>query len=377
MKAVAIFPNKREISVIDHPEPTIDSPTQVKLRMLEVGVCGTDKELCSFDYGTPPPGSDYLIIGHESLGEIIEVGAKVTHFKKGDLAYVMVRRPCSQPTCSPCRAGRQDFCVSGDFSERGINKLHGFMTEFVVDEEKYMVAVPSSLRKVGVLIDPLTIAEKAMEQLWIVQERLPWEIRHKHGKHGAAVNHHGNTHCAVVLGAGPVGLLGAMLLVQQGFKTVVYSRELEADKAEFVKSFGANYVSAATHSVDQLATQVGNIDLVYEATGAAQVSFDLLKVLGTNGVFVFTGVPGRKGPIQIDADLIMRNLVLKNQLVLGSVNNSYQNAVNAVSNLDTFAKKWPATVAALITHQYSLDTSLLQEVLLGRVGGIKNVIRFT
>lgn len=376
MKAVAIFPSTHQVRIIDHPEPKISSPTEVKIRMLEVGICGTDKELCSFDYGIPPDGSDYLIIGHESFGEVVEVGPKVANIKVGDLVYIMVRRPCDHRECIPCRAGRQDFCSTGDFKERGIKQAHGFMTEFVTEDEKYIIVVPEILRPVGVLIDPLTIAEKAIQQLWTVQERLPWEIQHVKGKQG--VNHgKGHAHRAIVLGAGAVGLAGAMALVQQEFITFVYSREPASDKkAKIVKTIGATYVSAQTSSIEQLAQQVGNIDVVYEAAGDSQTAFDLLKLLGTNGVFIFTGVPGHKKPVPIDTDLIERNLVLKNQLVLGTVNNSLENARNAVHDLELFFKRWPNEVTSLITERFSMDTEKLEDVLLGRVGGIKNVIAF-
>ena len=152
MKAVAVFPADRRVAVIDHPEPRITSPTEVKIRMLDVGICGTDKEIVSFEYGTPPPGSPYLVIGHESLGEVVETGAKVTRLKTGDLAIATVRRPCDVPSCIACRAGRQDFCYTGDFTERGIKQQHGFMTEFVVEEERYLNTVPRELRDVGVLV---------------------------------------------------------------------------------------------------------------------------------------------------------------------------------------------------------------------------------
>src|ERR1051326_3055849 len=128
MKAIAVFPGKREIRLIDHPEPRISTPTDVKLRILEVGVCGTDKEICAFEYGTPPDGSDYLVIGHESLGEVVEVGNAVSRVKIGDLVVPMVRRPCPHETCLACHSGRQDFCYTGDFTERGIKMQNGFMT---------------------------------------------------------------------------------------------------------------------------------------------------------------------------------------------------------------------------------------------------------
>src|SRR5258708_7222554 len=143
MKAIAVFPHERRFDLIDHPEPYIDSPQQVKLRMLDVGICGTDKEIVSFQYGTPPQGSEYLVIGHESLGEVIETGPDVKNLKRGDLAVPTVRRPCSDPDCIACRAGRPDFCYAGTFTERGITGRHGFMTEFVVEQEQYVTHVPA------------------------------------------------------------------------------------------------------------------------------------------------------------------------------------------------------------------------------------------
>lgn len=171
MKAIAVAPKRREIGLIDHPEPKISSPAGVKLRVLEAGVCGTDKEICAFEYGTPPAGSDQLIIGHESLGEVVEVGPEVTRVKVGDLVVPMVRRPCPHDDWMACRFDRQDFCFTGDFKERGIKEQHGFMAQFVVDDEKYMNPVPPELRSVAVLVEPLTIAEKALTQVWEVQER--------------------------------------------------------------------------------------------------------------------------------------------------------------------------------------------------------------
>ncbi len=151
MKAVAVFPGKRQVQLIEQEPPRLAAPTAVRLRMLEVGVCGTDREICAFQYGTPPAGSEHLVIGHESLGQVVEVGPAVTRLARGDLVVTMVRRPCAHAECVACRAGRQDFCFTGDFSERGIKNLHGFMTETVVDEERYMHLVPAALGEVAVL----------------------------------------------------------------------------------------------------------------------------------------------------------------------------------------------------------------------------------
>ena len=369
MKAIAVFPDTREIRLIDQPEPRLRAPSDVRLRMLDVGVCGTDREICAFQYGTPPAGRDHLVIGHESLGEVVEVGAAASRLKPGDLVVPMVRRPCPHADCVACRAGRQDFCFTGDFSERGIKSLDGFMTETVVDDERYMHIVPRSLRDVAVLVEPLTIAEKALTQVSQVQQRLPWAC-------GAApATGRRFRHRAVVLGAGPVGLLGAMALVAADFDTAVYSREPSPNpKSELITSIGARYFSAQDTSIEQLAERVGNIDLVYEATGASAIAFHVMKVIGTNGIFVFTGVPGRKAPIEVDTDVIMRNLVLQNQVVFGTVNAGQVAFEAAIRDLTVFQQRWPAAVRALITGRYPVEAH--RDLLVGPAQGIKNVIAF-
>jgi threonine dehydrogenase-like Zn-dependent dehydrogenase len=288
MRAIAVFPASRAVRLIDAPEPALASPTDVKLRMLDVGICGTDREIARFDYGTPPDGSEYLVIGHESLSEVVEVGAGVTALRPGDLVVPMVRRPCAHATCTACRASRQDFCFTGDFTERGIKGRHGFMTERVVDDARYMNLVPAALRDVAVLVEPLTIAEKGLMQMWQVQQRLPWGATMEAGKA------HGYQHRAVVLGAGPVGILGAMALVTQGFETFMYSREKAPNaKAALVEAIGARYVSAEETSLDGLARRIDGIDVVYEATGASRIAFEMLQIIGPNAVFCL-GPPRRR-----------------------------------------------------------------------------------
>ncbi len=379
MKAIAVFPSSKKVDLIDAPEPALQGPNDVKLKMLDIGVCGTDKEICSFEYGNPPAGSDYLILGHESLGRVVEVGPQVKTLKPGDLAMLVVRRPCGDPNCVPCSVMRQDFCVTGRFKERGINGLHGFMTEAVVDEEKYMNPVPAELREVGVLTEPLTIAEKSLFQVWDIQARLPWACRHDQHPHrkGEKIppEEIGYPHNAVVLGAGPVGLLGAMLLCANGFKTFVYSKEAAGSpKALLTQQIGAAYISGSTTPLDQLARQVGNVDLVYEATGASRLAFEMLKYLGTNGVFVFTGVPGRKAPIEVDTDLLMRDIVLKNQVVVGSVNAGKNAYGKAIEDLALFKARWPNALKAVITGRFAPEKH--KDLLLGDPGGIKNIISF-
>ena len=370
MKAVAVNPNRREVGVIDHPAPEISLPTEVKFRTLEVGICGTDREICRFDYGNPPTGFEHLVLGHEGLGTVTEVGTGVHSIKPGDLVVPMVRRPCPHAHCVPCRNDRSDFCTTGDFVERGIKAYHGFMTEYVVDHEKYLCVVPPSLRDVAVLMEPLTVAEKALIQIWHIQQRLNWECPVVPGKAP------GHCHKAVILGAGPIGILGAMAFKVAGFDTYVYSRSKKPNpKAAVVESFGVPYISSEDTSPEELARMLGNIDVVYEGVGGAKVAFEVLQVLGLNGVFVFTGIPGYPLPhITVDGEFIMRNMVLKNQVLVGTVNAGRDAFDAAIRDLGIFMQRWPDAVRAIITGRFKAGEA--REHLVGKAQGIKNVLTF-
>ena len=364
MKAVAVFPATREIRLIDHDAPEISAPSQAKIRILGVGICGTDREIASFHYGTPPAGSEYLVLGHEAVGEVVETGSEVSALRPGDLVVPMVRRPCTAEECTACESGWQDFCYTGRFTERGIKESHGFLTEFAVEDQQYLVSFPSELRSVAVLIEPLTIAEKALRQVREMQDRMPWLAN---GGKRRRVRH------ALVLGAGPVGLLGAMALVLAGFETSVYSREPAGGlKAGITEAIGARYLSAADHDVSSLPDTLGSIDLVYEACGASGLAFQVLPLMDANAVFIFTGVPGRKASIEIEADRIMRNLVLKNQVVFGTVNAGAPAFDAATRDLAAFCERWPDAVEALITGRHLIED--YAQLLAGSVPGIKHVI---
>ncbi len=366
MKAVAVFPGSREVCLIDLPEPAIASPTDVKLRILEVGICGTDREISGFHYGTPPEGQDHLIIGHEALGEVVDVGPGVTGFQRGDLAVLTVRRECGEPSCEPCKAGRQDFCSTGAFTERGIKGRHGYMTRFVVDDQRYLLAIPGDLRDVAVLVEPLTIAEKALIGVWQIQQRLPWSCPHG-GKSLPGVCHH-----ALILGAGPIGMLGAMAFRAAGFSTFVYSREPEgSDRARLVESFECTYISGATTPIDKLMERIGSIDVVYEATGASAMAFEVLAQCGPNAAFVFSGVPGLKGPVPLNTDLLMRRMVLNNQVLLGTVNAGRDAFEAAIRDLRVFKQRWPRAIGGLFTGRFPLER--YREPLLSGAG-IKSVV---
>jgi len=357
MQALAVFPSKKSVRLVELPKPKLESPTGVLLRVREVGLCGTDREISSFEYGTPPPGSDHLVLGHESLAEVVEVGRDVGSLRPGDLVVAMVRRPCSHPECLPCRAGRSDFCTTGDFTERGIKQADGFLTEYALDDEQYLVKVPKQLADVAVLIEPITVVSKAALQTRAIMDRLPYDTGHQRG---------------LILGAGPVGLLGAMVLVASDYETTVYSRDPESsDRAQLVRSLGADYISAASQPIETLAQAAGEFDVVIEAVGFAPVMFAASRSLRPNGVVALTGIPAEGATAEIDLGRSLRDIVLRNQVVFGTVNAGRRDYVAAIQQLEQFMFLFPASVRQLITHRMPLDDA--PRMLLNREG-IKNVV---
>jgi glucose 1-dehydrogenase len=358
MQALAVFPSKKSLQLVDVPQPKLQNGTSVLLRVREVGLCGTDREISSFEYGSPPPGSDHLILGHETLAEVVEVGRGVHSLHPGDLVVAIVRRPCSHPECRPCRAGRSDFCITGDFTERGIKQADGFLTEYTLDDEEYLVKVPKPLADVAVLIEPLTVVAKAAVQARTILDRLPYEPGLQRG---------------LVVGAGPVGLLGAMVLIANGYETVVYSREPEGgDKSKLVHSLGASYVSAASQPIETLAERTGEFDVVIEAVGFAPVMMSVARSLRANGVVALTGIPTEGATTETNVGRSLRDMVLKNQVVFGTVNAGRRDYLSAIQQLEQFMTLFPESVRKLITRRFPLREA---SRMLTHGDGIKNVVQ--
>jgi threonine dehydrogenase-like Zn-dependent dehydrogenase len=370
MKAVAVFPTVQQVGMVEREEPRIEQPDDVLVEIRDVGICGTDREICAFEYGDPPPGDDHLVIGHEALGRVVEVGSAVDQLRPGDLVVPTVRRPCPDPGCRACRAGRQDYCYTGHFTERGIKEAHGFMAGHIVDQQENLVQVPADLDDVAVLTEPLTIAEKALAQVfWSMQHRPPWLDP------DAPAGERGQGLTALVLGAGPVGILGAMATAAAGFRTYVYSREIPpTPRTDLIAALGATYLSSQVTVPTALTEQIGNIDFVYEAVGHSHFAFEVLEVLGQNGIYVLTGVPGVQALVESDPASLMRNMVLKNQLLLGTVNAGPEDFAAAVRDLELFKQRWPHVTEQLIAGRYPPEQT--PELVFARPAGIKTVISF-
>jgi threonine dehydrogenase-like Zn-dependent dehydrogenase len=341
MKAVALTPGTTTMRLIDLHEPAVSAPDEIKVRILRVGICGTDREEAAGGRALAPQGQKELVIGHEMLGQVVETGKSVTRVRPGEYAVFTVRRGCG--TCLPCLMNRSDMCLTGDYHERGIWGMDGYQTEFAVDREQYVVRVPSEIGQIGVLTEPLSVAEKAIDESARIQTaRLPEAAATPNWLYGRR---------CLIAGLGPIGLLAALALRLRGAE--VYGLDVvDVDSARplWLTHIGGSYVDGRKIPPDKVIRELGQMDLIFEATGVAALEFNLLDALGKNGVYVLTGIPGGDRPLQLDGAELIRRLVLGNQVMIGSVNASRGHFQMAVDDLVRARLTWGDHVARLISH---------------------------
>ncbi len=309
MKAVTLNYKTRHLEQREVPIPEITRPTQVLTRILEVGVCGTDRELSNFKFGAPPDGEPYLILGHEAVAEVIEIGDAVADISKGDLIAPTVRRACT-PACPSCARSRRDLCITGNYTERGIQGAHGYFADFAVDEGSDLIKLPAALREFGVLLEPLSVVEKAIQTAFRIHEP------------GAST--------AIVFGAGTIGILAALTLQLRGLKAAIVSIEPESSpRAALIRQAGIRYTNAVTEKAD----------IVIEATGSPTAALQAIGWLAPLGTMVVLGAS------IADGRLSFLDLIVQNQTIAGSVNASPEAFAQAVYDLPLFP---PATLRAMI-----------------------------
>jgi glucose 1-dehydrogenase len=343
MKAIANITGTATLHLVDRPEPILSADNQVKVKILRVGICGTDREEAAGGRSKPPEGQTELVIGHEMLGQVVAVGKTVTRVAVGDLAVFTVRRGCGK--CLPCLMNRSDMCLTGEYAERGIWGLDGYQTEFALDQEQYVVRVPPELEPVGVLCEPLSVAEKAIDEAVRLQvARLPDAAATLDWLYGRP---------CLVAGLGPIGLLAAMVLRLRGAQ--VYGLDVvDADTArpQWLEHIGGKYIDGRQVPADQVDDHFGRIDLLFEATGVAALEFNLMDALATDGVYVLTGIPGGERPVELPGAELIRGLVLQNQVMVGSVNAARDHYQMAVDDLAQARLRWGDAIAQLITNRH-------------------------
>src|SRR3989440_2192364 len=279
MKAIAVYPGKpHSMHLEDVPMPKVtDIPNGngVLVKVLRVGVDGTDKEINAAEYGMAPEGEKFLITGHENFGQVMEVGPNVPDtITPGTYVVATVRRPGHSIYD---QIGLQDMTIDNVYYERGINLRHGYLTEYYVEDAAYVVPLPETLREVGVLLEPLTVAEKGLNQAYEIQRRLKvWQPQR-----------------AAVIGAGTIGLLAALAMRMRGLEVTCYSRRLPPYRnSDLMSEIGVHYVSSRQSTLKEASAMYGPFDIIFEATGASSLVFQAAEVLGKNGVLVLSGITG-------------------------------------------------------------------------------------
>jgi threonine dehydrogenase-like Zn-dependent dehydrogenase len=347
MKAVAVLPGKpnsvhlREIPVprlTDQPHAhvcRIPEGRAVLVKVLEVGVDATDREINEALYGNAPPGGEHLVIGHESFGQVLEVGNKVTEVKPGDYVSCTVRRPGSSLFD---QIGRNDITSDEVYYERGINLCHGYLTETFVDDAEFIVKVPQNLKHLGVLSEPASVCAKALEQAYLAQDRLQvWQPRR-----------------AFVLGAGQIGLLATMMLKLRGLEVFTFATKPPPHrKSEIVEAYGATYVSTKQTSMADVAKKAGKPDLIFEATGNAEICFRAMEILAHNGALIWTSITGGKHEISLDAAKINLEWVLGNKLLVSSVNGNRRHFELGIQALSHGEHTYPGVTERILTNPVS------------------------
>ncbi|HET6794391.1 MAG TPA: glucose 1-dehydrogenase [Acidimicrobiales bacterium] len=348
MKALTVVPGKAgSASLEDVDEPPGDHGP-VLVSTLAVGVCGTDGEIVSGAYGWAPPGRERLTIGHESLGRV-EEAPEGSGLAPGDLVVGIVRRPDPVP-CPPCSVGQWDMCRNGEYTERGIKAIDGYCSERYRIEADFAVKVDPSLGRLGVLLEPTSVVAKAWDQVWRIGGRAAkWE-----------------PHVAVVTGAGPIGLLAALIGVQKGLDVHVIDQVTAGPKPALVADLGATY---HTGTVGDICEKVGAVDVVLECTGVGQLVFDAMAHVSPGGVVCLTGVSSGGRQLGVDAGELNRTMVLENEAVVGSVNANRRHYEEGAEALAAADHEW---LGRLITRSLPLDR--WQDALTRKPDDVKVVI---
>jgi threonine dehydrogenase-like Zn-dependent dehydrogenase len=336
MRAIAVFPGRpRSMHLASLARPRLDDVPDgrgVLVKVLRVGVDGTDKEIDAAEYGAAPPGFDFLVTGHESFGRVEAVGPAVTGLSPGDYVVATVRRPGSSLYD---RIGTYDMTTDDTYFERGINLRHGYLTEYYVDDPEYIVKVPEGLKDVGVLLEPLTVVEKGIAQACEIQRRLRvWRPRR-----------------AAVMGAGTIGLLATLVLRLRGLEVTTFGQKPKPFlNSDLIEALGARYQTTADVPVRDAGRELGPFDIVFEATGASSVAFDSMLALGRNGVLVLSSVTGGQRTLTVPADRINLEFVLGNKVMVGTVNANREYFEAGVRDMALAEAQYRGWLSRLLTH---------------------------
>jgi threonine dehydrogenase-like Zn-dependent dehydrogenase len=337
MKAIAVIPGRPDsVHLAELAKPSVsDVPDGrgVLVKVLRVGVDGTDREINAAEYGNAPQGYDFLVVGHEGFGRVEAVGPNVTFLRPGDFVVATVRRPGHSLYDD---IGLQDMTTDDEYFERGINLRHGYLTEYYVEDERFVVKMPQALSEVGVLLEPMTVAQKGIAQAYEIQRRLKvWRPAK-----------------AAVMGTGTLGLLASLALRLRGLDVTTFGRTRRPYvNADLVEGIGARYVDTLERSIPDAAQEFGPFDLVFEGTGSSAVVFDSMLAVAKNGVLVLTSITGGGRSLTVPADRINLEFVLGNKVMVGSVNASRDHFESGVRDMAHAEAEHPGWLRQLLTDR--------------------------
>ena len=340
MKAVAVTPKKQNsvhLVQIEKPKCSdIKDGRGVLVEVLRVGACGTDREINNGEYGVAPKGFDFLVLGHENFGRVVEVGENVKQLAVGDYVVATVRRPRGKSIYD--KIGEQDFTTDDKYFERGISRLHGYMAEFYVEDADFLIKIPPAITEIAVLLEPLSIIEKGLKQASDIQERLKiWHPK-----------------TAAVLGTGNVGLLATMALSMRGYKVHAFGKQVRDGylNAELCEAIGATYDSTGDLPLTESVKKYGEYDLIFEATGYSPIIFDAMQSLNENGILILASVTGgTRKTDQVPSDKINQMFVLGNRAMVGTVNANREHFETGVKDLALCEAMHAGWLSQMLTHK--------------------------
>lgn len=340
MKALAVIPKRQNSAhLVEMNTPSIADIADgrgVLVQVLRVGACGTDREINNGEYGVAPMGFDFLVLGHENFGRVVEVGENVRGLKAGDFVVATVRRPRGSSIYDTI--GEQDFTTDNEYYERGISRLHGYMAEFYSESADFLVKIPPAITEIAVLLEPLSIIEKGLKQASDIQERLKiWHPK-----------------TAAVLGTGNVGLLTIMALKMRGYEVHGFGLDKRDGylNADLIEEIGATYDSTSETTITDSAKKYDEYDLIFECTGYSPIIFDAMQALNENGILILASVTGGGRKTDgVPSDAINQRFVLGNRAMVGTVNANREHFEMGVKDLTLCEAMYPGWLSKMLTHK--------------------------
>lgn len=349
VRCLGVIPGTHRVDIVARPEPGLPADHEVLIEMVECGVCGTDRHIIDGDWARPEPGQQALVLGHEPLGRVLQVGAAVGHLAAGDYVTATNQRSCG--ACAPCAVGEPDLCLTAAGSGRGVGGMDGFLRPRLLDDAAYCVRVPAELRHIAVLTEPLAVSEKVIAQLRQIQRRLP---RSRWTEQADSPEWAQGLRC-VVGGAGPIGTLAAFALRCHGAEVHVLDRApLGGFKARTLQQIGAHYHCTAGLDLRRLGETLGPIDVTMECAGSAELFVALWRALGRNGAMALVGGAGGPHDHLHPGDLLGQALG-RNQVLVGTVASNPRHFQMALDDLEVCRRRFPQAITALVTGRHDFD----------------------